>query len=419
MLLTVAAEFNSSPYVKLLEIDEEYGGFRILYIDTSSDEELSQLKEVLDEGLTFADFQVTKTKTGRDTEAFELRHFCTNVAPGEPDLTLHGFVVEDEPSFMGFVRNLIRESGSVILPLRDVPENDIPYWMVAAVNTFQFTDDMGIKVSHLIPGSEEGVWRWSSSVILQNSHEDKFGDVTSLRFLCLTEFDLGEYDQYVIEHEPVRVVQENGATLTYRCISVKEDLPIYTSKSNVMVTPTIISRIKFVADSYKLALYSLTEGLFKDKVIETSNNYYRNDAVVTGRYLKIKNKTPITKKTSIEMQKFLLDSLSGKKSANDELEFLREYPHYQVYASIVKSQIDKFFNADVTYQKKMRAYRALKNMETYLYLLLQECRYTVMFDNDAMLFNLWTSNSSFNSDIPNYKVTIAGGGGTWRPSIYF
>lgn len=415
MLLSVTAEYNVSPVVKMLEVDEKTGSVRISFVDSSDDNILKKLHEQLEDGLSFADFQIIKSKSEDNLDAYELRHFCTNYAPGEPDLDNDNLVVKDSPSFLGFIRKLIVDNGHIILPLKNVPEQDIPYWMTTNASSIQFTEDMGIKVSHLIPGKEEDTWRWSSSSILMADNRDEFGDVTGHLFLCPTEFEMGEYEPFLKEHEPRRVLQENGTRLTYRVFSVTKDLVIYPTKTNVLVTPSIISRLKFAADSYKLAIYSLSEGLFDDKKIESSWGD-RNAPLVTGRFMKIKNTTPVTKKTASAMLAFLLESLSGKTNSADEAEFLKKYPHYQVYAAIIKSQIETFHGADTSKSQKFRAYRLLKNTEAYYNLLLQECRYHVMFDNDAYLFNLWTSNMSFNSDIPNYKVTISGGGGTWHPN---
>lgn len=419
MLLSVTAEYNSSPIVKMLEIDEKSGDVRISFVDTSDDNVLRELHEQLENGLSFADFQIIKSKSEDNLDAYELRHFCTNCAPGEPDLNNNNVSVKDSPSFVGFIRKLIVENGHIVLPLKNVPEQqDIPYWMTANASSVQFTEDMGIKVSHLIPGKELGYWRWSSSSILMADNRDEFGDVTGHLFLCSTEFEPGEYTPFLVEHESRRVLQENGTSVTYRVFSVTKELPIYTNKINVMVTPAIISRLKFAADSYKLALYSLSEGLFEDKNIESSWSE-RNAPLVTGRFLKIKNSTPVSKKTASAMLVFLLDSLSGKTTSADEIEFLKKYPHYQVYSAIIKSQIGIFHGLETTQSQKLRAYRSLKNTEAYYNLLLQECRYHVMFHNDAYLFNLWTANLSFNSDIPNYKVTISGGGGTWHPNASY
>lgn len=415
MLLSVIAEYQNSPIVKMLEVDERTGDLKIFLVDSSDTDSLQELQMKLESGLDFADFQIIKSKVDDNMDADELRHFCSNVAPGEPDLSIDGLTVKDSPSFLGFIRKLIRDGGSIVLPLNNVPEKDIPHWMVTSASSIQLTEDMGIKVSHLIPGKEEDHWRWSSSVILQADNNDKFGDVTGHLFLTLTDFDPEEYAPYLVEHAQRNVIQENGVDITYRVFSVTEDLPIYTTKSNIVVTPAIISRLKYVADSYKLALYSLTENLFEEKKME----YYsgeRNAPVATGRFMKLKNTTPVSKKTASAMLDYMLDSLRGNSEKESEAEFLKKYPHYQVFTSIIKNQIHIFFGPDTSKHQKLKAYRALKNVETLFNILLQECRYHVMFDNDAYLFNLWTSTMSFNSDIPNYKITISGGGGTWRPN---
>lgn len=419
MLLSVAAEYNSSPLVKMLAIDEETGKLRISYVDSQDETSLRTLQEKLDEGVSFADFQIIKTTTSAGEDAYELRHFCTNIAPGEPDLEIEGLEISDPPSFVGFIRKLIFEGGNILLPLKNVPAQDIPRWMVAPANTVQFTEDMGIKISSLIPGQEDDHWRWTSSTILMAGTDDKFGDVTGHRFLCMDEFDAGEYAPYLVEHESVRVLQDNGGSMPYRVFSVTADLPIYVNKTNALVTPAIMSRLKFVADSYKLALYSLTQGLFGDRKIESSTSWERSAPLATGRFLKLKNSTSVSNKTASTMLSFLLESLRGQTTPTQEAEFLKSYPHYQVYASIIKSQTQTFFGGETTTQQKFRAYKLLKNVETYFYLLLQECRYAAMFNNDAYLFNLWTNNQSFSSDIPNYKVTISGGGGTWRPNVSY
>lgn len=420
MLLSVTAEYNESPLVKMISIEEETGDVGISYVDSSDGEKLKELYELQESSFSFADFQIIKTKEEDTKDAYELRHFCTNRAPGEPDLDSDGQVIKETPSFLGFLRKMVAEQGSIVMPPRYdeefTDEGDIPHWKVINASTLQFTDDMGIKASHLIPGSEEGVWRWTSSSILHASHRDEYSDVTTHRFLCLTEFDSGIYGPFMKEHPSRRVVQENGSTIVYRVFSVTRDLPVYSAKTNVMVTPSIMSRLKFVADSYKLALYSLTPGLFADKVIETVPRT-GSKPLVTGRTLKLGQSTPVTKKTANAMADYLLATLGGGEGLVSEAEFLKQYPHYQVYSAIFKSQVAIFHGS--TQRKKMRAYRALKNEEAYFNLLLQECKHHVMFDNDAYLFNLWTSTNSFHSDIPNYKIELSGGGGTWLPKDSF
>ncbi|MFF2798131.1 hypothetical protein [Lysinibacillus xylanilyticus] len=419
MLLSVIAEYRNSPMLRVLQVDEETGDLDIVYIDSSNDDVLKELEAKLQDGVSYADFQIIKTQTEEGLDAYELRHFCTNVAPGEPDLDNQGPLPRDNPSFLGFLRKLIHEGGNIILPLKNVPQDDIPEWMISSAGSVQFTEDMGIKVSHLIPDSEPDTWRWASSVIVQADNRDQFGDVTGHMFLCPTEFEVDEYTDYLVEHPERSVMYDSGDIINYRVFSVTSDLPIYPRKSNVLVTPPNVSKFKFVADSYKLALYCLTEGLFEPKTIVSSYGD-RNPAMATGRTLKLKNSTPISKKTAGAMQDHMLGSLKNKDDRASQIEFLKQYPHYEVFTSIIKNQISIFFGpSPISKQQKMRAYRALKNTETYFYLLLQECRYHIMFDNDAYLFNLWTNNASFNSDIPNYKVTISGGGGTWHPNASY
>lgn len=418
MILTVQGEYQGTGILKMMVIDEDTGTTTLKLIDSTDVEQLQGLHQLLEEGVSFADFHVNKTKD-KDTGkyAYELRHLSTNIVPGKPDLTQKEVVIKDEPSLAGLIRKMIREESLLVLPMRGLPEGHLMQWMTANPNTIQFTDHMGMRVSHLIPGSQEGKWRWNSTTLLATNYKDEFTDPTILRFLCSTEMELGEYKEYLIEYPATTVEQENGEILEYKTYGVKDTLPLFTRKTNVLVTPAIISRIKFVADSYKLALYSLTESLFDKKEIEyIKKEYSYGLGNVYGRYVNISNALPVNRKTADEMLDFLFRQLNKEVTPRQEAAMNRAYPHYLVYSSIVKSQIGMFFGGDATSKQKFRAYRSLKNVEAYLNLLLQECKYQMIYDNDAYLFNTWTSTDMFNSDIPYYPVTIEGGGGTWQPN---
>jgi len=417
MLLSVIADYANSPIKRLLQINEEDGTIEIHFLDSSDAVALQELYDKLNSGLAYTNFKIDKEKTENGLDSYELQYSCSNRAPGEPDLSYDGAVIKDGPCFMGFLRKLIRERGHIVLPFKNVPEQDIPHWMVASANTIQFTEAMGIRVSSLIPGEEEGYWRWTSSTLFSTTWQDVPSDVTKNVFLTHSEFDPEEYGPYLVEHENRRVIQENGYSVTYRAFSVTKDLPVYTFKSNVMVTPAIMSHLKYVADAYKLALYTLSDGLFEEKKIEYPTGG-GNETATTGRYLKFHTTVPIRKKTSQTMADFFIRKMNGQVSYEEECQFVKQYPHYPIYASILESKMGVFYNDQVSKSKKFRTYQALKNTEVFFNLLLQECRYHVMFDNNGFLFDLWTRNKLFDSDIPNYNVNISGGGGTWRPTYY-
>ena len=417
MLLSVIADYADSPIKKLLQVNEEYGSIQIHYLDASDASALQELYEKQNDGLSYTNFKILKDKTLEGKDCYELQYSCSNRAPGEPDLSQDGYTLKDPPSFLGFLRKLVLERGLIVLPFNNVPKQDIPYWMTASANTIQFTNSMGIKISSLIPGEEEGYWRWTTSTLFSLSWRDEPSDVTNLIFLTFSDFNPEEYEPYLVEHEGVRVVQENGHSVTYRAFSVKKDLPIYIRKSNSLVTPSMISHLKYVADSYKLALYTLTDGLFQEKKIESKpGDYYYNQSVAGGRFLKFETSPPIKKQTANIMTEFYLMKARGNLTTEEINDFIKKYPHYPIFASIIEAKLPIFYSDEWSKNKKFRTYQALKNIETFYNLLLQECRHHVMFDNNGFLFNFWSRNRLFKSDIPNYNIKISGGGGTWHPT---
>ena len=417
MLLTIIAEYRESALVKLLEIDEAQGTAKIKHVNPQNAEELRELKEVLDEGQSYSDFQIIHSQI-EGVDSYELRHFCSNLLPGEPDTIDDNYLMQDEPSCTGFIRKMIYEGGLVVLPLRSNESNEtteIPHWGVASPNTIQFNDHFGMNIASLIPGSEPDYWRWTSSVLLMANNRDEYTDISKLVFLMPEYFDEGDYVEYLVELPKHSVVQADGTSIAYRAFNLSDKLDLYPRKSNALVTPSVMSRLKFVADSYKLALYALSTGLFEDKKIERSE-YSRSSGMALGREFRMKNAVTVGKKTADAMLDFFLKSLQGETTLEQEHTFLQKYPHYQMFTSIIRSQSGNFFGVDVNKKKAMRIYRSLKNVEAYCNLMLAECKHFAIFDNNSYLFNSWVSTQSFESDIPNYKIAIGGGGGTWRPS---
>lgn len=417
MLLSVIAEYRESPIVKVLTIQEETGELGLVFLDTSDAEQLSQVKKELDSGVTYADFQVYESKTEDGMVAYELRHYCTNIAPGEPDFASAGSLMLDELSVMGMLRLMVTEGGRIVLPLKDVPEDNIPDWMIVNPNTVQFTSDFGAKFSHLVPSETEGYWKWNSSYIFAQFLEGGFDDFTRIKFLVPEDFDGGDFEEIMTPYTPCTVVYEDGKTTTFKSFHINSrEVPVYPSKSSFLMRTQTISRIKFAADSYKLALHTLTEGLFVQKKIEkTDYGYEYGSGGVDARNVKLTSKPALSKKTADTMMQFMASRMTGEATESDERMFLKNYPHYQAYKSIIDPHIDTFFLEGISVQQKMRAYTSLKNVEATLNILLQECKYHMMFSNDSFYFNMFSQFNAFITDIPNYNIQISGGGHGWRP----
>lgn len=418
MLLSVIAEYRDSSIIKVLTIQEETGELGIIFLDTANAEQLKQVMVELEAGVTYADFQVIQSETEDGLPAYELRHYCTNIAPGEPDFQSAGSLLLDDLSVTGLIRLMITEGGRIVLPLEDVPEDNIPDWMIVNPNTIQFTNDFGAKFSHLVPSKTEGYWRWNSSYIISQFFEGGFDDVTKIKFLVPEDFYDEDFEEIMTPFEQCNVVYEDGSTQTFKSFHINsKDVPVYPSKSSFLMRSQTISRIKFAADSYKLALYTLTEGLFAPRKIEQSESRYEygRSGGVEARNVKFVSKPAISKKTADTMMQFMADRMNGLKTVEDERIFLKKYPHYQVYTAIITPQINTFFPEDASVQQKMRAYTSLKNVEANLNLLLTECKYHMMFFNDSFYFNLFTRLNGFVTDIPNYEITLTGGGNGWRP----
>ena len=417
MLLLVVADYENSPVKRLLQIDEETGGVTQFHLDTTDADQLHDLYNKLD-NLSYANFTIHKVPSSQDKNIYEFLYSCKNEACSKPQTEFDGRAFYDEVSFTGFLRRLIKESSLILLPFDNVPEQDIPQWMVANANTIQFTDSFGIKVSSLIPGSEEGYWKWHSTDILRYDWQENINDFSKLTFLTHEDFDTAEYESYLTEHGNRTVVQANGDIITYRSFTVSKELRPYPWKQPNLVIPSVLAHLKYVADAYKLALYTLTEGLFEDKKIEYGESNYSYAAGDTGRHLKMHSKPAIRKATANALAEFYIKKMNRQTTTEEEMQFRCEYPHFPIYESILSSKLNIFYDPSIPKQRKFRTYQTLKNTETYFNLLLAECKHHVMYDNNAFLFSFWAEHRMFQSDIPNYKVQISGGGGKWQPTYY-
>ena len=262
-------------------------------------------------------------------------------------------------------------------------------------------------------------YRWGSAPIFWLDKEENFNDVTNIILLARTEFNLGIYSEYVTDIGTKNVLSEDGSyTTTYRAFTVNANLPIFGTMSNLLMQSAIISRFKFIADSYKLALYQLVEGLFEEKNIEPNDSVDEYAPRELGRHVFIASKPSINRKTSEALIDYLFKELTNAERPT-LTEFNKKYPHYEAFSSILRSELPLFQDAESTKNQKIRRYLQLKNVEAQFYILMNECLYHAMFNNNAFQFNYWGENGSFHSDIPNYKVTLAGGGGKWRPNHSF
>lgn len=419
MILTVSGLHKGTNILKILVIHEETGMLDYLFVDTSDVQQLKELHQTLEEGLTYADFSIIKVENvdeGKDS--YELLHYCENIIHDPPVLDEGKNFLLDELSVTGLFRVLIEAGGQIILPLHDVPEDEIPYWMIASPKTIQYSNDFGARVSHLVPSkTTEGFWRWISVVLFAPDEKNNFVGWERLKFLVPFDFDPGDFAEVIEFQDDVTVIAEDGTRELNKSFVIKDlNLPVYPVKSNVLMSSYVISRIKYIADSYKLALYTLTDNLFAKKRIERSESHGGYGASGSlAKYVKMTSKPPISKKTADTMLQFMADRINRVKGNYDEMQFVKSYPHYLTYESIIKPQINTFFNPDALVQDKMKAYHALKEVEAYMYLLLQECKYHMMFSNNAFYINKFTDYGAFKTGIPYYEIEIEGGGSGWLP----
>lgn len=413
MIRTVITTFKNSKNLSVVSLDINNGAVQVDTVDPMNFSTLLRLQEELKEGYIYSDYRIAERSS-----SLELEHSCGSVSAGMG--IARTSVLKEKPSFIGLLRMMIANGAKLLTSeTTDVAEDH----NAVRVMSLSTTDQLGINLTHLVPATDEEdgqkAWRFVTDNLLRTNHMDQYNDISGLRFLCGL-VDFGVYTEYLKEEGVVTFKAESGKYYEYMCYSVSKDLPLFSLRPNILSSNHMVGVLQYMSEAYKCALKTLSEGLFEDKTIVTGDSY-SNGSTPTGRYLKLKSNAKTDKKTISEMSSYLFKSLSspGESVSISGTEFTKTHPHYPLYKSIVTSEIRNFVGSDLTKEQKFEAYKRLKSTETLINLALLESKWQIMFDDNGSLFDLWITNKELQINIPYYKVTISGGGGTWRPNVYY
>lgn len=402
MIATVSVDYKDSKVVKILLINEVTGITTPYYVDLKDREDLAKIYDLLESGVTYADFNIKKHEDG----TFSLTHGDECYEAGEITRRYsHNVDFTDPPSFVGFVRQMINVNGFYLV--REEPGvTEVHKHNVVACRTTKFNKYSELSVSHIVPGFKEGKWRWTSTSIMKLDNKGDYNDYSEQLFLCPFDADLGAYTDLVTEHSPV-VVKEYGEE--YRCVSLNSGLDVFVNKSRILLTPAIISRLHLIADTYKASLTTLTQGLFEELPMEYNTSKSYPPDYNPNKYVFLVVTHKVDKQLSQTMFDFLVKDKQGKLNDADLKLLNKSYPLYKGYKSIVSSQFGIFQSEKVPHKNKMMAYDALSKNECLVRLLLAECLHTAMH-GDEFLVRYWLLNNNFDSMLNNYFTAIRGGG---------
>lgn len=417
MFLSVIGQIKGTISVRILEVREETGEYRTLTIDTGDANILSELYNIQQSGSSYCDFVVTKEEQN-GVEYFELLHSSAKIINvDDTELETSTDYKTEEPNLMGLIRLLLVNNGSVVLDF-DHNVTEIPEHMLASPTAIKYTQAFGMTVPYLYPNtseSEKGTFSWASETLVRSDRFDKFSDITKLRFVVPHDFPLGEYEYYLKENKDITVISDTRQT-KYKCYSPAEAMEIFPIHDFDLVTPGVISRFKFAADSYSLALQTLKNTMHDDKEILASDSWGSGGSEPTGRFVKLEPNVKPNTRQATEMLQFFASTVKKDLSMDEIYNFTKDHPYYDPYKTIVSTYISIIAGRDQ--EAKAKLYRELKTQESLFNNILTCLNHQAIFFHDALLFNMWTANG-FETDIPLYKIKLGGGGGTWQPPSTF
>lgn len=416
MFLSIIGQVKNTTLVRVLEMHEDVGTFRLFTIDTTDVNILNTLYDIQKKGSSYCDFLVTKEEVN-GKEVFELLHssskvFETLFEENEPP----GNYKYEEGSFMSFIRLLMTNNGKIIIS--DNGKDDVvPEWKAISPTSFRYTNAFGITASYLYPNEPlDGVqtYSWASETILRSNRFDEFNKVSGYRFLVPHDTEFYEFGDMVEEIGEISVVTDRQ-TIKYRAVRLSDRLPIFPEPSLELLTQPILSRFQFAAAAYSLALKTLSNTIIDDKQIESKESL-DGYSEPTGRFVKLDPDIKPNAKQATEMLNFYASTVQSKKTENEIYEFTKTHPYYDPYKTIISSYIGII--AGQEQPPKLKLYHKLKVQESLFNNILNTLKYQLITFQEGLLFNIWTSGD-FDTDIPLYKINLSGGGGTWQPpSIY-